>query len=150
MSKKITFNDKIKTRSGICFDNEIIYVTFKDGRGRPSFVHGRRIALNRFIPEHNKKMGARFKQSIAIYNQLPTQFVRDLKQYAIEYNYFYRNNKIPITAYNIFMKVLLQHPTQIESLEALSDVMGNTVNAWIENGVLERVSLDYDFVAVII
>ena len=149
MKKTLTFYDKIKTRSGKCFDKEIIYVTFKDGKGRQRFVNARRITENQFIPVHNKQMGERFKQSIALYKQLPNLFVYELKLYTKEYNCIYRDVQIPITAYNIFMKVLLKQPTQIESLEALSEIMGNTIIDWIKNGGLDRVSVDYNFVAVI-
>ena len=150
MKKTLTFFDKIKTRSGKCFDNEIIYVTFKDGRGRPRFVYARKITVNRFIPEHNKQMGEKFKQSISLYKQLPSSFVCDLKQYTKDYNFVYRDVKIPITAYNIFMKVLLQHPAKIHSLIALSEIMGNTIIDWIENGILKKIPNDHNFAAFII
>ena len=149
MPKSMTFKDKIKTRSGKCFDDEIIYVTTRDGIGRPSFVHGRRIVMNRMITEHNIQFGERIRQSADLYKRLPQLFVNDLKRYASGYNTAYRENDKPVSGYNIFIGVLGRQSTQIFSLMSLSETFGNTLDEWIENGILEPINTVVPFNATI-
>jgi hypothetical protein len=145
MPKRMTFKDKIKTRSGRCFDNEIIYVTTVDGKGMPSFVHGRRISRNRIITKHNILFGESFKQTVELYKRLPLLFIDDLNDYAQYYNNQYREGQKPVSGYNLFIGVLMRHQTQIFTLMSLSAAMGNTINEWIENGELRPVNTTIPF-----
>ena len=71
MPKNMTFKDKIRTRSGKCFDGDLIYVATRDGKGRLRFVHGRRIVENQKITEHQTNFGERSRLSNNLYQRLP-------------------------------------------------------------------------------
>ena len=150
MPKRITFKDNIQTRSGKCFENEIIYVTTKDGKGIPRFVHGRRVVVNRQNTDYNKEFGERGKQTSKLYNSLSEVFKNDLKHYAREYNVIYGEGKKPLKGYILFMKTVRKYPTQILTLDELAMTMGNTLHVWIERGFLEPVWPESVFVGVII
>jgi len=118
--------------------------------GIPSFVHGRRISRNRIITNHNIQFGEKFRQTVDLYKRLPQLFRDDLGQYVLFYNGQHRFNQKPITGFNIFVGVLMNHPVQIYSLTSLSQTMGNTVREWIENGKLKQVDTSNPFNASMI
>ena len=150
MPKNMTFKDKIRTRSGKCFDGELIYVTTRDGKGRPRFVHGRRIVENLRITDHQTNFGERAMQSVDLYRRLPSSFKNDLDRYARGYNMKYRGDMKPVSGFNLFIGVLGRRPSQIYSLMSLSQTLGNSINDWMEAGILKRLPNHYIFTATIL
>lgn len=149
MPKRMTFKDKIKTRSGKCFDGDLIYVTVKDSAGRPAHVHGRRIAAHR-LTQHNTAFGEKMRMIANLFRRMPSDFVDDLKGYAHLYNLQHRSRQKPISAFNIFVAVLGRHNTLTYSVISLSQTFGNSVGEWIEGGALRNVNTEKLFNAEII
>ena len=150
MPKRMTFKDKIRTRSGKCFDDDLIYVTTRDAKGRPRFVHGARIPENRVTTTQMINFGERMRNSVSLYRSLPVEFVNDLNRYTRVYNLQHRGFKKPISGYNLFIGVLGKQQTQLYSLFTVSQTLGNNLNEWIENKILKNINTDIQFIATII
>ena len=148
MPKRMTFKDKIKTRSGKCHDEELIYVTTKDGKGRPAHVHGRRITNVR-LDERHETFGERMRTIADLWKRLPRTFHNDMNRYARLNNVQNRGRLSQISGYAVFSGVMWGR-APIYSLMSLSQTLGNTVDEWMENGVLRNVTTDTRFTANII
>ena len=147
---KITFSNLIVARSGFSNDKSNIFVTLNNGAGDPLCTHIRRVSKNRKTSTHNEAFGERLKMMANLWKRLPSVFVSDMKIYAHAFNLRYRRDDHPMSAYNIFIKVLSGHDTLIYSVVSLSSSFGNTVSDWIDGGALPQVNLSQPLNAEII
>ena len=147
---KTTFSDLIVARSGFSNDKGNIFVTLKNGAGDPLCTHIRRVPLNRKSSHHQEMFGERHKSITNLWNRLSVNFVSDLKRYAHAFNLRYRRDDHPMSAFNIFVKVLSRQTNSIPTLLTLSQSLGNTIDEWMVNGFLPRVNVSQPFDATII
>jgi hypothetical protein len=138
---KITFSNLIVARSGFSTDKNNIFVTLRNGTGDPLCTHIRRVSQNRKTTAHNETFGERLRMVASLWKRLPVEFVGDMKRYAHAFNLRYRRDDHPMSAYNIFVKVLGEQDTLYYSTISLSNSLGNTLSDWIESGALPQVNL---------
>ena len=142
---KTTFSDLVIARSGFSNDKKQIFVTLKNGAGDPLCTHIRRVSQNRKTTPHQQAFGERLRGITGLWKELPLHFVSDLQRYAHAYNLQYRRDDHPLSAFNIFVKVLGKLPQNVDSLKYLSQLLGETIDNWIDNGLLPQVNVSRPF-----
>jgi len=104
------------------------------------------------ITEHNHRQGTKLTRANALYKSINTAFIEDLKIYAEAYNKKYSKKKrLPSNFYNIFIKALCNGAVKINDLDSLEKFVGlhgNTIEAWIANGLLPKVKAKFIGIAV--
>jgi len=99
------------------------------------------------ITEHNHRQGTKLTRANALYKAINTAFIEDLKIYAEAYNKKQgRKKRLPPNFYNIFIKALCNGAVKIsdlDSLERFVELHGNTIEAWIANGLLPKVKAKF-------
>jgi len=142
---RITFFKNIKTMSGKCSIGNMVFGAFKNA----SIC----IARNYVYPtltEQNEIQAEKMRAGVTVWKTLSTEFIKDLVEYAHLYNFQKHDpNKLNLTAYNLYMKVVLGLAATISDKEDLGSVVGNTVAMWIENKFLPVVVSSKTFENVI-
>ena len=136
---RTTFSDLLVTRSGLSSNRQYVFVTRKDGRGKPFHTHIRRVPETIVIAERHIVFGERARTISDLWKRISDGFKSDLRIYTRGFNRQHRRKMHPVSAFNLFMKVLFSVEPPVYSLISVSDKIGNNLNEWIENGVLPRV-----------
>jgi len=113
---RTTFSDLLVARSGLSIDGNHLFVTLKDGTGRPFKTHIRRVSRTREITEHNEAFGAKSKINADLWNRLNDNFKTDLGNYTRVFNSQHRRNLHSVSAFNLFVSVLSSVQTPVFSL----------------------------------
>ena len=142
---KTTFSDLIVARSGFSKDKLYTFVTLKNGAGDPLCTHIRRATKNTTTTPHQIAFGERHRAITDLWRRFPQGFMSDLARYTHAYNLQHRRDDHPLSAFNVIIKVLSKQATVFVSLLSLSQSLGNTLDEWIENGILRRVNVSQPF-----
>lgn len=140
---KITFFKNIKTMSGKCTNGNMVFGAYKNANIC--------IARNYVYPvltAQNELQAEKMQSGSILWKNISLDFIKDLVEYARLYNYQHQDSKkLNVTAYNIFMKVVLGLSTPLSNKEELMSVTGSTLNQWINAGFLPRVGSNREFIA---
>ncbi|MCK9329183.1 MAG: hypothetical protein PHY08_06685 [Candidatus Cloacimonetes bacterium] len=138
---KVTFFRNIKTLSGKCNLGQMVFGAFKNATIC--------IARNYVYPkltEQNEIQAEKMRAAVNVWSILSENFVKDLTDYAHLYNFQHHEpDKLNLSAYNIFLKVVLGLQTPIASKEQLSSTLGDSVNDWISASHLPSVATNKSF-----
>jgi len=138
---RITFFKNIKTMSGKCSLGNMVFGAFKNSNIC--------IARNYVYPtltEQNEIQGEKMRAGVAIWKTLSADFIKDLVDYAHLYNFQKHDpNKLNLTGYNIFMKVVLGLSQTISNKEELGSAVGDTLSLWISGEHLPAVATTKSF-----
>ena len=141
---RIVFNNDIKTKSGKCF---LTGDTVFKSRENDTICIQRKFTYPR-ITEINKTKGKVFKAAVKIWKDVSNEFKEDLNEYARLYNLQHKNkNKISLSGYNIYLKVLCQIDDPMDSIDSVVACFGNTINLWIFRNYLQPVKTNHSFKA---
>ena len=142
---KTTFSDLLVARSGLSSNRQYVFVTSKDGTGRPFKTHVRRATASGNTTENNELFGERSRVISGLWNSINDDFKEDMRIYTLVFNSQHRRNLHAVSAFNLFTKVLRSIHSPVFSLIDVSDLIGNNLNEWIENGFLPRVNVRVSF-----
>ena len=142
---RTTFSDLLLTRSGLSSNRQYVFVTRKDGTGKPLKTHIRRVPETIIIVERHILFAERARAISDLWNRISDGFKADLRIYTRVLNRQHRRKMHPVSAFNLSMKVLFGIHPPIFSLISVSDRIGSNLNEWIENGYLLRVKGDVSF-----
>ena len=142
---RTTFSDLLTARSGLSANGQYVFVTSKDGTGRPFKTHVRRAQVNRNTTENNEIFGEKSRVISDLWNNINDDFKADLRIYTRAFNSQHRRNLHTVSGKNLFTKVLWSVQAPVFSLLDVSDLIGNNLNEWIENGFLPRVNVNISF-----
>jgi len=142
---RTTFSDMIVARSGLSSNGQYVFVTSKDGTGRPFKTHIRRVPVIQNVTENNELFRERSRTVSDLWNNINDDFKVDLRIYALVFNSQHRLGKHAVSAYNLFVKVLSSFQSPVFSLLDVTNFIGNNINEWIENGFLPSVNVNISF-----
>jgi len=135
---KITLDWPLRTLSGKDLQKGVVYQSCRDD----TLCIMRRYVRPR-ITEHNHYTGAKFKSAILLYKVINPEFMRDLIRYTDAFNnQLLPEKKLPLNQYNTFLKALLNKKVRLSDLDnfrGFAGIFGNTIEAWIANGLLPKV-----------
>jgi len=145
----VTLKYPVRSFAGISKDGTLVYRKCWD-----ECVYIGSVYVRPTITEHNHRQGSKLTRANALYKQINTVFIEDLKIYASEYNRKYgKKKRLPANFYNIFIKALCSGAVQVsdlESLEKFVSVFGGTVEEWISHGLLPKVKAEFLGVGVMV
>jgi len=144
---KVWLKWPMRSFAGVSRDKTMVY---RSCRCNQLFI-GSRYTCPR-ITEHNHRQGSKLTQANVLYKAINAAFVEELKIYAEAYNKKHgKKKRLPPNFYNIFIKALCNGTVKIEDLDSLErfvGLYGNTIEAWIANGLLPKVKAVFLGVAV--
>ncbi len=102
------------------------------------------------LTKQNNYNGKKVQIASVLWKQINNTFKADLNDYAkIFYSEFRRNKSIHVTGYNIFCKCILKIEQNLNDLNELREIAGNTINQWIQNSYLDQISAKIEFTALL-
>ena len=136
----LSFKEKIKTRSGRCFDKEVVYVTARNIHGVRIHTHMKRYRkpcdISQLIPFQIK-----MKAAANLWKLINEPFKNEVIRYQRLYNLQRHDpEKRPISSFTAFIMGVTRSTETITDINMLSTELGNTLNEWITNGYLPSVS----------
>jgi hypothetical protein len=138
-SMKITFKHGEKSRSGRFKSSDIVYHTYKAGKGNLLCI-GKRYTYPT-LKEHHHHAGAKAKAIAKIWKTLSPHFKQDCNIYAKHYFKEHCDQKIhPLTGYNIFFKGVFQLENPVKDINEIRNILGKTLEDWISNNYLSPLS----------
>jgi len=139
---KVFLKYPMRSFAGISSDKTTVYRSC----GSYQFFIASRYTCPR-ITEHNHRQGTKLTRANVLYKAINTAFREDLQIYADAYNKKHSKKKrLPPNFYNIFIKALCNGAIKIDyldSLEKFVGLYGNTIEAWIANGLLPKVNAKF-------
>jgi len=138
----VTFEWPIKTQSGINPERTIVYRSCREDSVCIASVY-----VCPRITEHNHRQGSKLKQANILYKSINEGFKEDLRIYADAFRrQLCEEKKLPPHQYQIFIKALCNGAVKIGDLDSLGKfvgLFGNTIEAWIANGLLPKVKAKF-------
>jgi len=141
MKRIVTFRELVKTRSGKSFDGESIFVTKRDGRGELNSTYITRKPVTYYQTEGKTMFSQKHKEATRLWKVIPKSFKDQLNIYTTAYNMQYRKYELTIHSYNIYTGAVLSQNQVFNSINAIADTLGNSVDEWIKRGFLKPVKL---------
>lgn len=136
-------NKNVKSASGRFGD--YVYYTYK----KTQQIYSRVYCYPKLTDRHAEN-GQKVKVAAILWKELNSNFKNDLQKYAEIYMKQQINeNKIHLTAYNVFCKCVLKIPFVICNLRELREVAGENISVWMEKGYLVMLNSCYSFKAEI-
>jgi len=135
----LTFKEKIRTRSGKCFDNEVVFITAKNAHGVSIHTRMQRYRIPKDISQlipFQKQM----KATAMLWETTNEPFKGEIKKYTRLYNLQRHDpRKRPLSSFAVFLMGITRSTETITDINLLSQELGNTLNEWITNGYLPSV-----------
>ena len=136
---RVTFYRNIKTRSGKCANGKEVFASLKNDT-----ICVSRVFTYPKLNENHVLTGQKIKACAKLWKEIHPDFKDDLVKYAKGFNAnLLKAKKLPIYAYNVFIKALCKHNKPFDSLDGLDgvkDIMGEGINDWITDGWLPSIS----------
>jgi hypothetical protein len=99
------------------------------------------------ITDHNVLVGNKLKAANRLFKQIHSDFLADLVAYKNAYNsQLLPENKLPISAQNIFIKAVCSHHEVIPTLSgpgSVSDILGGNISDWIASESLPSLKANF-------
>ena len=136
----LSFKEKIRTRSGRCFDNEVVFVTARNIHGVRIHTHMQRYRrpsdISQLIPYQNK-----LKAASLLWKAISIPFKNEVIRYTRLQNLQRHDpEKRPVRSFTAFIMGVTRSTETITDINMLSTELGNTLNEWMTNGYLPSVT----------
>ena len=143
---RVYFDKEIRAKSGRYKGSDIV---FKAARNRTIGLTRTHVKKTR-TTDHQLLKGSKLKAASALWHEISASFKADLERYAHAFNSQHLpEDKLYLSAFNIFIKAVCRYSTPIDDLSVLVMIFGNSLNSWIDNGFLRRVTVSSPFNAVV-
>ena len=143
--KRLYFKDKITAMTGVCSDKEVIYISQKNGK-----IGSYRKYVRPMMTTNNSLTGAKLRAAAKNWLSVNPEFAEEMNRYARAYNQqILPIDKRNVSGYNLFVSAVCKHAEPLDTLTELTDVLGNTINAFVSRKFLKKVSVNKPFTATI-
>jgi hypothetical protein len=132
---KVRFRLGVRSYSGSRREEDLTFMSFRNG----DVPIVRRWVYPR-ITENNQLQGEKMRAAARLWRLVNLDFVKALRDYADSYNMERRpTDRLLIHGYNIFTRGVLKANLPIVSIQDLVDILGMTINEWIQQRYLDPV-----------